>query len=307
VPAPKPIVISHSQLDAIRQCDHKADLAYRQGWTPKVAGPALGIGLKWHEVMHIHYAALQAGSTEHARLAAVVAHLEEDEDFERRELVAWMYAGHVEMWGTDPDWEIVEVEASRLIRLPTGTGRASRFWLRMRLDLLIRERTLGGKLWLVDHKSGRNLPTEKELDLDDQFGLYTWGLRKGGADIFGSVYSAARTQRNKDASTQPLDERYSRTRLYRTDRELETIAREAYAKARSHFLFPSGQAPRAPDTSPIGPHRCRFKCPFTEPCLLGRKAGPAAELQFLGAGGYEQLDEATQLERRGYGPDPQTP
>jgi len=221
-------------------------------------------------------------------------------------LVAWMYDGYEERWGTDPQWEVLGVEDQRLIRLPTRTGRASRFWLRMRIDLLVRERlsAVGGpsskvKTWVVDHKSGRDLPQERELALDDQFGLYTWGARTLGTPVFGSIYSAARTQRNRVAP-QLLEERFERYRLYRTDPELETIAREAWATARTAYSYQPGQAPRAPDTAPIGPSRCRAKCPFTEPCLFGRKTGPMAEQRFLRDGGYVQLTEDEQLVERGY-------
>jgi len=145
----------------------------------------------------------------------------------------------------------------------------------------------------VDHKSGADLPSERELDLDDQFGLYTWGLRKLGVAVFGSIYSAARTRQTIEPKT--LEERFSRTRLYRTDQELETLAREAWATARAFYRYRVGQEPRAPDSD-----RCRWRCPFTEPCLLGRKAGPGAERRFLESGGWEQVSPSEQLQRRGY-------
>jgi hypothetical protein len=305
---PAPIVVSHSEIDAIRQCGHKADLAYRAHWVPARVGAALSLGRLYHEVMAEHYRAVQAGSSDLARRRAVAEMLLQASgvNADEADLCAWMYDGYEERWGTDPQWEIIAVEDQRLIRLPNAAGRGSRFWLRMRADLLVRERlhAVGGtagaaKIHVVDHKSGRNLPNERELDLDDQFGLYTWGYRRQGIDVFASLYNAARTQRNK-VEHQPLDERFSRTRLYRTGRELETIAREAYQTVRAHYQRPSGVAPRAPDTSPIGPHRCTAKCPFTEPCLLGRKAGPRAEQDFLASGGYRQLTDDEHLVERGY-------
>ncbi|HKZ25471.1 MAG TPA: PD-(D/E)XK nuclease family protein, partial [Acidimicrobiia bacterium] len=201
----QPIVISHSELDAFRQCPHKHELAYKQRWVADVVSPALSTGRVWHVVMQEHYLAIQAEATEHTRRRAVAEILlaEQEADEERADLVAWMYDGYEERWGTDPQWEVLGVEDQRLIRLPTRTGRASRFWLRMRIDLLVRERlsAVGGpsskvKTWVVDHKSGRDLPQERELALDDQFGLYTWGARTLGTPVFGSIYSAARTQRN---------------------------------------------------------------------------------------------------------------
>lgn len=296
----KPIVVSFSELDAFRQCPHKHELAYKQRWVPHVLSPALTKGREWHAVMQLHYECLKAGTLDIERRREIAEYLiaVEQWDEELAGLLAWMYDGYEERWGTDSDWEILAVEDQRLIRLPTTTGRASRYYLRMRIDLLVHETFLKGKMLVVDHKSGQNLPRNKDLDLDDQFGLYTWGARTLGDPIFGSLYNAARTQRNK--SPMELDERFSRTRVYRTDRELDIIAREAFVTARTAYsAYAPGEAPRFVDSAAIGPHRCVVKCPFTEPCLMGRKAGKGAEQSWLRSS-YTQLTEEEQLAERGY-------
>lgn len=308
-----PIVVSYSELDAFRQCPHKHSLAHRQGWTPLTVGPALSKGRLWHLVLATHYLAIQAEATTMTRRKAIsdllVASVAEF-GMETCELIAWMYDGHEDLWGTDDDWEVIEVEGQHLVQLPGPSGRGSRFWLRTRFDLLIRERTVEvaghrvkadpdpaskryGKLWLVDHKSGKDLPTEKELDIDDQFGLYTWCCRKEGMPVFGAVYSAARTYQHKEE--RPLEERFSRVRLYRTDRELDTIAHEAMTTARTAYSYEPDDAPRAPDTD-----RCRWRCSFTEACLHGRKTSPQLEASFLTSAGFTKLDEAQRLTERGY-------
>lgn len=245
----------------------------------------------------------------------------DDYGIETCELIAWMFDGHEDRWGVDGpgdeyNWRIVSVEDQRLCRLPTPSGRGSRYYLRMRIDLMIQQLTVEvaghrvnasmdpeskrfGRLWLVDHKSGKDLPTAKELDIDDQFGLYTWGCRQLGAPAFGAYYNAARTYQHKEE--RPVEERFSRTRLYRTDRELDTIAHEAFLTARTAYSYESGDAPRAPDTD-----RCRWRCPFTEPCLHGRKTSPEQEAIFLGSGGFTRLNKDERLALRGY-IDPQMP
>jgi hypothetical protein len=249
--------------------------------------------------MQIHYEAIQAGASDIARREMVAQYLLAVSrwDEELADLLAWMYDGHEEQYGTDPDWEILSVEDQRLIRLPTWTGRPSRFYLRMRIDLFVHEKFLKGKNQVVDHKTGKDLPKQKDLDFDDQFGLYCWGARQLGDDVFGAIYSAARTQRN--ISPMSLETRFSRTRIYRTERELETIAREAFLTARIAYSIPSGQAPRWVDSAAIGPHRCIVKCPFTEPCLMGRKAGAGQEHTYL-LSVARQLTEEEQLADRGY-------
>lgn len=301
------VTVSNTELDAAKQCPHKHHLAYRERWASPGFSPALSLGILWHLVMQTHYWAIKTGSSDRERRAAIAAILLDQPRPEEAELCAWMFDGYEERYGIDPQWEILEVEGQRLIRLPTSTGRPSRFFVRMRFDLLVRETLvlLGKKrkqrIKLVDHKSGRNLPTQKELDLDDQFGLYTWGLRSLGEDVWGSVYSAARSQRNKVVA-QPLEERFARVPLWRGDYELETIAREAYAIASRAYAVPPGGGPRHPDSE-----RCRWRCPYTEACLIGRKSGPGAEEEFLRSAGYVRQTEAEQLEQRGYGPEPMVP
>ena len=301
------IVVSNSELDAAKQCPHKHYLAYRERWASPGFSPALSKGILWHAVLEEHYKAIQAEATDRERRGTIAAILMEVARVrpDEADLIAWMYDGYEELYGLDPQWKILEVEGQRLIRLPTSTGRPSRYWVRMRFDLLVEEtlvvmgRQRKARLTLVDHKSGQNLPTQKELDLDDQFGLYTWGLRSGNEDVWGSIYSAARTQRNKTVA-QPLEERFSRTPLWRTDRELETIAREAYAIA--HNRYSTRTHPRHTDSD-----RCRWRCPYTEACLLGRKTSPAEEEQFLVSAGFRRQTEEEQLEQRGYGIAPLVP
>lgn len=297
---PKPVIVSYSELDAYRQCPHKHDLAYKQRWTPQETGPALARGTRWHKVLELHYGHLMSGASDKARLQAITDYLAEvyKVDAEDAELLAWMYDGHVEMWGLDGQWEVLGVEQARLVQLPYPNGRRSPYWLRMRIDLLVAER-MGPhtKVWVVDHKSGKDLPKTKQLDIADQFGLYTWGERALGTPVFGQLYSAARTYRHKTGD-RPVDERFARYRLYKTDIELQTIATEAMVTAR--LAYTAKDAPRSPDED-----RCGWRCPFTEPCMMGRKSGPEAELHYL-ASTMQRLTEQEQLEQRGYGPTPAT-
>jgi hypothetical protein len=291
----KLIQTSYSALDALRQCPHKHDLAYRQLWAaPTKSGSALAKGLLGHKAMEIHYRAIQAEATDQARIQAVATLLQEHAYQDDAELVAWIYDSYVEHYGVDPQWEILAVEEAGFQRLPTPSGRASRFLMRRRLDLLVKERRLiRPKILVVDHKFQQNLPTEKELDLDDQMGLYTWGLRRERIPVFGTVYNSCRTYRHKEE--RPLEERFARVRLYRTERELQTLAVEAFETLRSGYRYTSGNAPRSPDNE-----RCRWRCPFTDPCLLGRKAGANHERSYLTGSGFHQQTEEEHWTNRGY-------
>lgn len=287
--------VSWSEISDMRQCPHKHDLAYRQRWTPAEPSRALAIGTLWHLVLETHYNALKAVWDLHGKLPASDDELQAlveqavrpilfppaDEDDEYHDLVRWMYLGHLQKWGFDRNWRIRAVEHPAEIWLPLPSGRPSRFRLKMKMDLIVNVLDmLDEPLWLVDHKSGRDLPTEKELALDDQFGLYTYGMRQLGRPIQGVIYNSNRTQRNKGPMA--LEDRMARYMLYRTDKELDRIALEAAATARMTYgVWAEGEAPRHTNTD-----SCKWKCSFTEACLASRKG--MDERRFLLDLGFRQ-------------------
>lgn len=284
------VVVSFSELDAYRQCPMKHALAYKQRWTrPQEEESALNKGKLWHAVMEEHYNIIKAAQHVLGRRihkneergvletcwSAVARHLADPisgEQSDIQALVEWMYRGHVAMWGADLDWLIVAVEHSAEVPLPSPSGRASnRYYLKIKIDLVVRDRE--GRLLVVDHKSCKNLPTDKELDIDDQFGLYTVGMRMLGFPVFGSIHSAARTQRNKGdqdgTNPQPLDGRFKRSPMYRTETELTNLLADAAAVARAAYGPGSDNVYSSPDTD-----RCRWRCDFLDAHLMARKGIP---------------------------------
>jgi hypothetical protein len=266
--APAPLVISWSEVDAWRQCPYKWSLSYYERWTsPLLVSPALARGTLWHQVMEIHYGCLQQGGKLSQALDSVGDFLKVVEAEETDvSLILWMYAGYVQMWAEDDrDWQILGVEGR--LELPL----VSDIHVKCRLDLVIRDSQ--GRVWLIDHKTCRNLPSGQELDLDDQFGLYQWLLRKAGRPAFGIFHNAARTQQNQGPMV--LTDRFKRSTTVRIDSELDTLAEEILSTAleirRARAELASGAStnlvtPRHPD-----PERCRWRCGYTAPCLLGRK------------------------------------
>lgn len=299
-------IVSFSEMDCGRQCPHKHDLAYVERWTkPKDETTAAGRGTLWHKIMDTHYTSLRAG-------VAPLPHVDEwfketykaGKDSDTLELLRWMYTGYVEKWGHDDEWEVLVIEHKAQVPLRLPSGRRSGFTLKMIIDLVVRDRRTG-KVWIVDHKSHANLPKSRELELDDQFGLYTWGLRQLGHKVFGSVYNTARTQRNKgdypevvaqwDAlkatgakpgtkrpEAQTLDQRFDRYLMSRTDAELDVVAAEALATVRRLY---NKNLPKERHTNS---DTCKWKCDYTEACLLGRKTNADRERQFLVDLGFVQ-------------------
>jgi hypothetical protein len=295
-------IVSYSELNSFRDCPLKWKLTYEQRWT-KEPGPdsKLGIGRLWHECMEAHYLAILDAQNEFQRefpksyepillrrcMAAVVEHLHDSATGAQSEvqaLVQWMYEGYVNLYGADLQWEIVAVEQNYYVPLP-GLGATRRpsnlYYLRMTTDLIVRERS-NGKIWIVDHKSGARLPSKRELDIDDQFGLYTWGARQVGHQVFGALHSAARTQRNVgDANgTKPmlLTERFGRTTMFRTDVALDNLATDSARAAQAAWASKGKPTFSSPD-----PMKCGWKCEFLEAHLAMRRGiKPSVALKDFG-------------------------
>lgn len=284
------ITVSWSEVDTYRQCPHKHDLTYKQRWTGKTTSPSLQKGSLWHKVMEGHYRSLmeRPGDLISAQNQAE-KWLDEwtsewgGQDDENADLVWWMYRGYVDQWGADEDWDIRGVEQKLEVPILTASGQKSRFNLKMQIDLIVRDRTMGGKLMIVDHKSGAELPKRKNLDMADQFAFYIWGMRQLGYKVFAGQWNAARTKRLKTKES-PLHERFSRELLSRTDHELDVIVREAYATFRKAYAA-NAIAERHPDAD-----TCSWKCGFLDACLLGRKTDDRREREFLLDTGYIQDD-----------------
>lgn len=303
-----PVVVSNSEVESAARCDFQHQLGYRERWTKGPFNPqsAAGQGIAWHEVLEVHYRAIQdfqqaaeerglpwwSFSAEHCikearrRIQPLIDRfVAMSEDL--GQLISWMYAGHLGHWGVDPDWRIIDVEragevalsppsASEVPSLFRGSTTSAHldFRFKYRADLIIEER---GKLWLVDHKSVGNFPNQLDLDFDPQIDRYTWALRQEGVPIYGQLFSQARRKMLKRPQT--LEERHRRPRTHRTDAELDSIAddlfRVIYARYEQqvrqerysiHSETPPRDAPRQPSA-----RHCSFLCDFTEACLAGRK------------------------------------
>jgi hypothetical protein len=272
----KTIVCSYSELDSYRQCRLKHQFGYIERWRTETTSPALNRGKLFHQVIEQHYLMLRLQTRGELTDALYKQHVGAIRDLlhnpetgtqsEDQELIEWMYQGYIECYGKDPRWKVLAVEHKVEEYLPTDRGGRSSIKLKGTIDLIVRDMEMGG-LWIVDHKTCKNLPKGRELDLDDQFGLYQWLLRKRGNDIRGIWHNAVRTERLK---TREMDmpERFKRTPTVRTERELDSIAVEAYQLLREAWT--NGQNGRKVARS-TNPDTCRWRCDYTEPCLAGRK------------------------------------
>lgn len=301
---PRTIVGSWSEVDAARQCPHKWKLAFVERWSRDGGSEALKRGSSFHLVMEQHSLAQQrfqqSRRPDKDKLLAEIVEARElilrpledgtEDERARGELVRWMHEGYLAHHGAVPEWEILHVEKAFEHWLPTPRGGRSNIRLRGRADLVVRWK---GRVWLVDHKTCKDLPRDKDLAFADQFGVYVWLLRRSGTPVFGVLHDAVRTLKLK-TKVAPLEERFKRTPSYRTDAELDTIAVEAYETlAGAHS--PRNRGERNPDED-----RCGWRCDFTESCLHGRKTSPEQERDYMLSAGYQQRTELQMWLDRGY-------
>lgn len=279
-----PASTSWTEISTFRQCPHKHKLQYMDRWRSDKVSRPLGLGILWHEIMDFHYRGVKdAGQPDTESIVEILnQHGAKDPEHPNHDLGAtclWMYHGYREWAKTfDFGWTIKEVEIEFRVPLP-GTN----IELVGRIDLVIEFQR---HLWVVDHKAVRNLPSNKELDLDDQTPLYIWAMRQAGYDVRGAILSHTRTWQLK----RPMEpeERYQREMMFRTDEEIDTVVREATESIQAAY-HPDQRSPRHPD-----PQSCRWRCPYLEPCIGGRKEDHL-EVSLLKGLGFRQAQPRLQI------------
>lgn len=282
-------IVSFSELNTLRQCRLKHHLAYEERWKMPETSPALVRGSLFHKAMETFSSALQASEGLDNATASMHQYLQAaDAEEEIRDLVTWMCTGYVAHYQGNPDWEILGVEMPVEGPLHDRDGNETSITMKGKIDLLVRDHSMSGGVFVVDHKTTRNLPREKDYDFDDQSAIYTMLCKYKGIDVRGTIFDAVRTQKLKREMTP--EERFARVITVRTDTELKTMEVEAYETFRDLLSTneegPSSSnekdlPPRSPD-----PDRCGWRCSFTEACLMSRK-GPDIRDLLSAVGGVQ--------------------
>jgi hypothetical protein len=313
------ITVSYSELDNARHCLLKHRLAYRDRWVPDHVGGARHLGTQWHLLLQAHYLELmrlqgeiRAGEfgatglqapapdrpfsrwqypdgaaerihkavTDPEGLAAgVLYHPESGNQDEQQKLLEWMYAGYLARWGLSPEWTILAVEYTPVSWLPTVTGAKSRFDLKTKIDLVIQSVT-DWLIWLVDHKSGSKSPDPRSMAIDDQFGLYTWILRRMGRPVHGAILNYASTYQTKKPKA--IEDRFNHYPSDRSDAELDEIARDAYRTCVQAYGWDAsryGGYPIHPN-----PEWCKRRCDYLNAHLAARRGFTTIEAYLTDTG-----------------------
>lgn len=294
--------VSFSESDSWRQCHLKWQLGYGERWRSDEEAPALRRGTALHACMEYHYGVIKKhGDAKKDVDAAVLAKIREtmvEKEMLDQEgadpLVEFMYDGYVDFYGADNAWEILATEIDFEVPLYNRDGSESEFVLHGRIDLIVRNRGTG-KIFVVDHKTCANLPTEKALDFDEQMAMYTIAGRRMGYKIHGAVYNAIRSKKLVRPMTS--EERFSRKVVTKTEFELQVVEHELVDTMRDAYRPREFDPPRSPDSD-----RCNWKCNFKEACLAGRKSGPERMRQFLADTGFSRPEGGGKASVRTTGP-----
>jgi RecB family exonuclease len=300
-------IVSNSEVETYRQCRLKHQLSYIEKWRTDEQHPALSRGTLFHAVMEAHYGTLKmmrdtlekengcgvvldTASQIWLAVYPLLYDADSGAQTEEQELVEWIYRGYVEHYDSDSNWEILAIE----LPMEEPLDDHGEFSLAGTVDLIVRDRSGGGGIWIVDHKTCKDLP-KKDFDLEDQTAIYAHLLKKKGIDVRGAIYNHCRTYKLKTREMD-MDERFKRQRTVRTDYELETCAREALELMVEaydrHKDFVAADGTVIPYDAPRSPNgdTCNWKCGFTEACIAGRKYGPVKTRSFLEDTGFTQRE-----------------
>lgn len=184
-------VTTQSMIKTFRMCPREAMYKYHERLSPKVASTPLTRG-KWiHSVLEAHYLG-EDWKPVHEHLSNKFSQLFDEEKEKLGDLpreIELLMASYFWHYG-DPavegtEWKVHEVERLVEAMLPNG------HLFRGKVDMIV-ENEFG--LWIVDHKTHKNLPNWAYRMLDEQSTLYTWAARQMGIPVQGFIWNYLTTK-----------------------------------------------------------------------------------------------------------------
>lgn len=271
------ITVSYSEVSTSRQCLHKHWLGYQLRLRrPEKRGTPSARGTLFHSMLELHYQRIDAGFHPEASVYELLDQWLKDgtTSNEDDDLLQWMYQGYIEQWGYDRQWKLIATEKRFDLELPPATSSGRVYRVKGMIDLAVLDK---GRTWVVDHKTGRRGPGEKQLDMSDQFVLYAWALEQEGVEVEGCLHSWSNTTKNVHHEKQTLDSRFKRTKMARTKVEMANVAQGVADSADIAWNTP--HHPKSPSED-----ACKW-CDYIDACLHGRRGGD--EIHFLESAGFK--------------------
>ena len=205
------LLLRNSERVTYLRCRQKWEWGWLQGWTPKVAAPALRFGTLIHEALAAYYKPGKRRGPHPAKTFRKMydEELEEVSRFGfRDEDGEWQDAGvmgidmlehYVEHYRGDPHIEVIAPEQPFRVDLSKSNGKGYLVTPVGTFDAIIRNLETG-KIGLFEHKTATAISTA-HLSLDEQAGTYhalagSWlheqGLLKKGEEIDFILYNYLR-------------------------------------------------------------------------------------------------------------------
>lgn len=180
-------IITNSMISTFKRCPRKALYKYHDRLKPKTVSKPLKRGTWIHSLLETHYKGGDWHHT-HTALSAQFDKLFEEEQEHLGDLpneINNLMKSYFWHYRDDADWKVVETEFTFETPLPDGT------LYRCRVDNLV-ETPYG--LYLVDHKSHKQLPDEQFRLSDTQSALYIWCARKNKVPVDGFIWNYIKTE-----------------------------------------------------------------------------------------------------------------
>lgn len=178
-------IATQSMIHTFRECPRKALYKYADRLKPKVQAKPLKRGNWIHTLLEWHYSG-RDWKEAHRALSLQYDQLFDEEKDALGDLpaeIGQIMQSYFWHYRDDQDWEVLEVEMKIEVEMPkVGLYRG-------RADLLVQ--TPHG-LYVVDHKSHKNLPSLNYRIRDVQSALYVWAFRQAGYPVDGFTWNYIR-------------------------------------------------------------------------------------------------------------------
>lgn len=263
-----PNTLSSSQLDSFSDCRLQWYWRYPKGYTPIQRSFHLDLGIGVHEALEEFYTegtdpiktfkrwykkeirrteALLDGADD----AGVADVIEADLDTLREafEMGLFMLKDYARMH-TRENFEIIQAEELFEVPIPKTD-----WMMKVKLDLLVRDHSRGGKIYVVDHKTFTSFDPNF-LRKSHQFVMYKFAAEiLLDEEVAGVIYNGIRKPKSEKTKLGMFERHY----IDVTDQQVKLMLRRVQDM---HFRLTQGKLSIFPEPSPM---KCRY-CAFKDPC-----------------------------------------
>lgn len=179
-------IVTHSMIKKFRRCPRQAMYAQVERLKPRLISKPLKRGTWIHALLEEYYSG-RDWLIEHAKWTTKFNNMYDEQKEALGDLpreIKTLMQSYFWHYRDDQDWITHEIEMTIETELPNGQ------LYRGRVDSLV-ENDHG--LYIVDHKSHKQLPNLNDRLLDPQSVLYVWAARRAGYPVKGFIWNYIKT------------------------------------------------------------------------------------------------------------------